>query len=153
MTAQMKGFNAFFQETGASKLANADRGCLLDGPSLYHPTTQIFWLALPLIPQARQDRRDCANAITLPNMNLNAGHGWRPHEYYMSGQSRKDSGAGSSGEAAEVPQRQGSLGPTLRAYFRVVSGFRFRGWCGQPNFLRRSPFSTPLSPSRPKQKN
>jgi hypothetical protein len=47
MTAQMKGFNAFFQETGASKLANAEWGCLLDGPSLYHPTTQIFSLALP----------------------------------------------------------------------------------------------------------
>jgi hypothetical protein len=45
----MKGFNAFFQETGGSKLANAERGCLLDGPSLYHPTTQIFWLALPTL--------------------------------------------------------------------------------------------------------
>jgi hypothetical protein len=42
ITGQMKGFNAFFQKTGASKLANADRGRLLDGPSLYHPTTQIF---------------------------------------------------------------------------------------------------------------
>jgi hypothetical protein len=52
MTTQMKGFNAFFQETGASKLANAERGCLLDGPSLCHPTTQIFWLALPTVNSA-----------------------------------------------------------------------------------------------------
>lgn len=86
MTTQIKGFNSFFQETGASKLANAERGCLLDGPSLYHPTTQIFWLHAA-------------------NMDLSAGHGWRI-EYYMSGQFRKGSAAGSS----ECPKGRPSSG-------------------------------------------
>ena len=57
VTARMKGFYAFFQEAGASKLANADRGRPLDNPSLYHPTTQIFWFVNSAI--GPQDRKSC----------------------------------------------------------------------------------------------
>jgi hypothetical protein len=39
-------------------------------------------------------------------------------EYYTSGQFRKDSGAGSSGEAAEAPQRQGPWAYAARLFPR-----------------------------------
>jgi hypothetical protein len=97
----MKCFNAFFQETGASKLANAERGCLLDGPSLCHPTTQIFWLALPTVNSASaagsQTQSRCQTWISMP------GTVGVLTEYYMSGQFRKGNAAGESGEAAEAP--------------------------------------------------